>query len=60
MQFVGGDLVFYAVISDEADPVLNHSTIACVSWEAVKRWGAKRPGYEWWSLPVPVRSQLHC
>jgi len=46
MQFVGGDLVFYAVISDESDPVLSASdaTIACVGWEAAKQWGTTDPG----------------
>jgi len=53
MQFAGGDLVFYTVISDEADPVLSDNTIACVSWEAVKQWGATDPGTSGGACPYP-------
>jgi hypothetical protein len=45
MQFTNGNLVFYAVISDETDPlVASDSTIACVGWEAAKQWGGSDPG----------------
>ena len=53
MQFAGGDLVFYAVISDEADPVLSDTTIACVGWEAVKQWGGTDPGTSGGICPYP-------
>jgi hypothetical protein len=44
VRFAGGDFVFYAVISDEADSGLSDATIACVGWEAVKQWGGTDPG----------------
>ena len=44
MQFANGNLVFYAVLSDEADPSASDSTVACVGWEAAKQWGGTSPG----------------
>ena len=55
MQFGGGDLVLYAVISDEADPVSSDTTIACVGWEGGEAVGRDRSWYEWRYLPVSMR-----
>jgi len=44
MSFTNGNLVFYATLSDEADPALSDATIACVGWEAATQWGGADPG----------------
>jgi hypothetical protein len=44
MSFTNGNLVFYAVLSDEADPALTDATIPCVGWEAAREWGGADPG----------------
>jgi hypothetical protein len=53
MRLVGGDLVFYAVISDESHPLANDQTIECVGWEAAKQWGGTDPGTSAGACPYP-------
>jgi beta-lactamase class A len=53
MQFIGGDLVFYAVISDQADPLSTDNTTACVSWEFAKSWAGTDPGTSSGICPYP-------
>ena len=45
MEFANGNVVFYAVIVDQAPPGSDTVTpIACVGWEAAKEWGGDDPG----------------